>query len=37
MEISKQYVNDYAKHVVLLTVMGHAVNKLHIYIYIYMN
>jgi fucose 4-O-acetylase-like acetyltransferase len=30
-------VNDCAKHVVLLLVMGHAVNTLYIYIYIYIN
>jgi hypothetical protein len=27
--ISKLYVNDYTMHVVLLIVMGHAVNKLY--------
>jgi len=30
--ISKLSVNDYAKHVILLNIMGHAVNKLYIYI-----
>jgi len=37
MKLIKLYVNDQAKDVVLPIVMGHAANKLHIYIYIYIN
>ena len=31
MKLTKPYVNDQAKHVVLPMVMGHAANKLYIY------
>jgi len=30
MKLTKLYVNDQTKHVVLRMVMGHAANKLHI-------
>jgi hypothetical protein len=37
MLISKLSVNDCVKHVVLLLVMGHAVNTLYIYIHTYIH